>query len=220
MELPFTKAEFFEVLRSYNEMLGPWVLGLIAAGPFVLWACQRQERSCRRAALGVLAFFAALNGAAYHWMFFTRINQAAWLFGGLFVAQAALLLLAAWRCPDVASAPPAISRVAGWPIALYGLVIYGTIGFLCRGAEFVPQFGAAPCPTIIFMLGVILLLRQPVPWWLLPIPIIWVVIGGSAAVLLGVPEDYGLIVAGALALPMFLLASGKAKASRPLKPSL
>ncbi len=36
--------------------------------------------------------------------------------------------------------------------------------------------------------------------WLLIIPAVWSVIGGSAAVLLSVPQDYGLIAAGLIAL--------------------
>jgi hypothetical protein len=70
----------------------------------------------------------------------------------------------------------------------------------------VPTF-ALPCPTTIFTAGV-LLLASP-PWRPLAIvPIMWSVIGGSAAFLLGVRADYALPVAGA-SLALFALQKPK-----------
>jgi hypothetical protein len=57
-----------------------------------------------------------------------------------------------------------------------------------------PVFGVAPCPTTIFTIGVLVMGNWPVVRWLLLIPGIWSVIGASAAFLLGVPQDSGLIV--------------------------
>ena len=60
------------------------------------------------------------------------------------------------------------------------------------------MFGVAPCPTVIFTLA--LLLLSNARWRLVFIPLLWSAVGGSAAVLLAVPQDYGLILAGALLL--------------------
>jgi hypothetical protein len=59
-------------------------------------------------------------------------------------------------------------------------------------------FGVAPCPTTIFTFGILMLAAGPLPLWLAAIPVIWAGIGGTAAVLLNVPEDLGLLVAGVL----------------------
>jgi hypothetical protein len=59
----------------------------------------------------------------------------------------------------------------------------------------------------IFTFGVLLLASPPVPWWLLAIPALWAVVGGSAAVLLAVPQDWMLLVGGLAATAM--LALGK-----------
>ena len=61
-----------------------------------------------------------------------------------------------------------------------------------------PMFGVAPCPTTIFTAGVLLITGWRVSRWLLIIPVIWSVIGGSAAILLSVPQDTGLIATGVL----------------------
>jgi Family of unknown function (DUF6064) len=66
----------------------------------------------------------------------------------------------------------------------------------------IPTFGL-PCPTTIFTAG-LLLLAAPHSRTLAIVPIVWSVVGGSAAFLLGVSADYALPVAGA-ALAMFEL---------------
>lgn len=59
-----------------------------------------------------------------------------------------------------------------------------------------PMFGITPCPVTIFTFGLFLLTTQPIPRRLLVIPVIWSVIGGSAAFLLAIPQDWPLLVSG------------------------
>ncbi len=54
-----------------------------------------------------------------------------------------------------------------------------------------PTFGV-PCPTTIFSAGVLLTCRR-LPLLVTLIPLVWSLIGGSAAVLLGVAADYVLL---------------------------
>lgn len=80
-------------------------------------------------------------------------------------------------------------------LIVYAMVIYSVVGSLVgRGWPRLPMFGVAPCPTTIFTLGVLMLARQVAPLWLAAIPIAWALIGSSAAMLLGVWEDLGLLV--------------------------
>jgi hypothetical protein len=60
-----------------------------------------------------------------------------------------------------------------------------------------PTFGV-PCPTDILTIGALLTARMRVPVALAIVPVIWGVIGGSAAMLLTVPTDYVLLGAGVL----------------------
>jgi len=55
-----------------------------------------------------------------------------------------------------------------------------------------------PCPTDILTIGALLTSRRRVPAAVAVIPIVWGMIGGSAAVLLAVPTDYVLLGAGGL----------------------
>ena len=89
------------------------------------------------------------------------------------------------------------------------------------------MFGVTPCPVTIFTLGMFLLTTSPVPKGLLVIPFIWSLIGGSAAILLHVPQDWVLLASGFIteAVAVFLrpkdhvkleTAQGVAIHSRPL----
>lgn len=90
MGLPFTSDQFFGVFASYNRAFVVVVVALWLASlgtlAFVLRDPARRSRTLSLL-LGVLW---AWNAVAYHALFFTRINPAAWLFAALFVVQAVL----------------------------------------------------------------------------------------------------------------------------------
>lgn len=200
--LPFTADQFFAVLAAYNGALGPVVLvlcqalGLAAAGLALVpraWA--------GRALAGILAAFWGLMGAGYHWGFFTPINPAAWGFGAAFLAEAVLL---AWLGAVRGRLTPGPLRgprgAAAALLAVYALAAYPAAVLVLHPYPESPLFGAAPCPTTIFTLAVLIHAGRPVFWRLAAIPLLWSAIGGSAAWLLGVVPDYGLLAAGLVAL--------------------
>jgi hypothetical protein len=57
----------------------------------------------------------------------------------------------------------------------------------------------------IFTFGMLLLTTSAVPRWLLVIPVIWSLIGGSAAILLHVPQDWLLLLSGLIAVPLIVV---------------
>jgi len=57
-----------------------------------------------------------------------------------------------------------------------------------------PAFGLTPCPVTMTTVGVLLLASSPVPHRLYVIPIIWAIVGGSAAGLLRMPQDWVLLL--------------------------
>ena len=94
---------------------------------------------------------------------------------------------------------------------LYALLLYPALGALAGHAwPAVPAFGVAPCPTTIFTIGLLVLAPWRVARWLIVLPVLWSAAGGSAALLLGVPQDYGLIAAGLAALAVALGRWGRA----------
>jgi hypothetical protein len=201
--LPFTHEQFLAVFAGYNDAV--WPMQVVA---YVLGAAMCVAIASRTAVapLFVACGLAAMwmwTGIAYHWLFFLRVNAAAAVFGAAFVAQAILLLIAAVRRPfEFFTTGQRVRAVAGWGLIAYAALLYPAIGVLV-GLRFpaAPVFGVTPCPLTIFSFGVLLLARR-VPWWLLPIPVVWSVIGTSAAWQLAMPQDWMLPLAAMAALPM------------------
>ena len=80
----------------------------------------------------------------------------------------------------------------------YALVIYPLIGYaLGRTFPASPTFGT-PCQTTIFTFGLLLWADKKVPLRLLIIPVLWSILGTSAALSFGIKEDFGLLVAATM----------------------
>lgn len=206
MNLPFTIEQFLEVFVRYNTLIWPIQIGLYALALVGIWLLFSRKPVASRWIILLLAGLWAWTGVVYQWISFTAINPAAYLFGLFFVIQAGLFLWAGFgrdslRFGDV-SRPRTL--VAAMLIG-YALVVYPLLG-LAFGHVYPasPTFGA-PCPTTIFTFGMFFLLREPFPRYILVIPLAWAAVGGSAALILGVPEDYGLVVAGLAGLVLALL---------------
>jgi hypothetical protein len=74
---------------------------------------------------------------------------------------------------------------AGSSFHAYALLAYPAIGlWLGHAYPALPLFGVTPCPVTIFTFGCLLFSNTPVPWSVFAIPVLWSLIGGSAAFLL------------------------------------
>jgi Family of unknown function (DUF6064) len=145
-----------------------------------------------------LAFMWAWTGAIYHWHFFSTINRIALAFGIAFIAQGAIYLVVGTlqhrlRFGYISGLRP----VVGLALIIYAGMIYPVIGIgFGHAYPNIPLFGVTPCPVTIFTFGVFLLLRSPMKWWVIALPVLWSLIGGTAAFLLDVPQDWLLLVSG------------------------
>ena len=201
MQLPFTKEQFFDLLAVYNVGLWPALLALWIASVLVSVLLLSLRRPSDRWISALLAAPWAWSALASHVGFFTRINQAAREFAALFLLQSAVFFWAGVVHGRLSFAP---WRNAWAPVA-WGLVAYSLVYPAINAAQHlsvvrIPTFGV-PCPTMIFTAGM-LMLATPRSWRLSLVPVIWSLIGGSAAFLLGVHADYALPLAG-IALTIF-----------------
>ena len=184
----------FVMLAFFRASITSWVLAMMVVVPVL-------GRN-RLIALGLAAMW-GWTGIVYQWGYFAAINKAAPVFAALFVLQAALFLYFGVITEGVKFRASRGPRAwVGWALIAYAAVLYPLIGFrLGHSFEEVPMFGITPCPVTIFTLG-LLLLAAPMPRGLLAIPFLWSLVGGSAAFLLGVPQDWVLLLAGIVALWM------------------
>ena len=144
----------------------------------------------------VLAVQWAWAAIAYHAALFSRINAAAWLFAGLFLLEAVLLM---WLGVAPArlrfSHGHAMQQRVGYALIAYGL-LYPFI-VLADGHAYprAPTFGV-PCPTTVVTVGFLMLASRPVSPIVTLVPLLWTVVAGSAAFALGMHADLALLVAG------------------------
>ena len=144
----------------------------------------------------LLSFLWLWMGIVYHIIFFTIINRAAYLFGGLFVIQGVLFLVfGVFQDRFSFSFRKDKHGIAGMILIVFSLIVYPVLGyFLDHIYPFSPTFGL-PCPTTIFTFGLLLLNIKKCSIIILIIPFVWSVIGFMAAFQFGILEDTGLIVA-------------------------
>lgn len=211
--LPFTHAQFLEVFARYNAAVWPSQVVVHGVAAAMLASLVAGARARGRIIAAGLALMWLWTGIAYHWLQFSTINKAAWAFGGLFVVQGLLFVVAAARGTlRFGAAAPIASRVLGWGLIAYAMVLYPLVGeVLGPGYPRTPMFGITPCPVTLFTFGLLLLGDAPVSRWLLVVPATWSLVGGSAAFLLQVPQDWPLLLSGA---SVFLIAR------RPRAPAL
>lgn len=204
--LPFTVEQFLAMFVSYNEAIWPaHILAYVAGGLAFALVFRRHERSDRMIA-GILAAMWAWTGLAYHLTFFTVINKTAYGFGALFVIQAAAFAyVGAHQGRINFGFNPDPGAWIGIAFVFYAAIAYPLLG-LAMGHPFaeLPMFGVTPCPVTIFTFGMLLLTRQPFPRLLLVGPVLWSLVGGSAAMLLRVPQDWLLLLSGAVAVTLLI----------------
>lgn len=210
---PFTSDEFLRVFVIYNAAIWPaqvvgYLLGLMAVG-----AVFSRGALATRLAFTALAGMWLWNGLVYHLLFFSVINPAAIVFAGLFALQGVVLLASAASPAAVRFELRSDTRTAFGLAALgYALAVYPLLGILAgHGLMAGPAFAVTPCPTTIFTIGLLLLARGKWLRWISAIPILWSLVGLAAVLQLGILEDAGLPVSGALLLIfLFTPATGSA----------
>lgn len=210
--LPFTPDQFLSVFVTYNNAIWPIEIGAYLLGGIAVALLFRKPPSGDRVIAGVLAAMWLWTAIAYHALFFADINKAAYFFAALFVIQGGYLFYeGCYRGRiqfTVGSGPLAWLGLA---FAAYAAILYPLIGMM-TGHPYpaMPMFGVTPCPVTIFTFGMLLATVPPLSRWLLVIPFVWSLIGGSAAILLHVPQDWFLLVSGLIAVPMIAFRSGLA----------
>jgi len=202
MRLPFTHQQFLDVFGAFNTAWWPAGLALWLLSALAVVALAR-GRVPPRLLFALLALHWAWSGAAYHLGYFATINPVARVFGALFLVQAALFLwVGVSRQPPPFTWGRAPRQWLSVALAVYALAY--PLLVLANGLRWprMPVSGV-PCPTTLFTIGLLLALEPRRHRELAAIPILWALVGGSAAVVLGMVPDLALF-AGAICLVTYV----------------
>jgi len=214
MHLPFTVEQFFGVFRLYNNAVWPaQVLLLVLAVLAVIFIALRRPWS-GVAVSAILALLWLWVGVAYHLAFFARINPVAFGFGAISIVGG---LLFVWqgvvRRHLEFSFAKSVRTGLGVSVLAFALVAYPVWATqVGHGYPELPTFGL-PCPTTIFTIGVLALASGAGLRTVLTVPILWSLVGSQAAFLLDVKPDLGLLVAGVVAMGLFIWPGSAQKSS-------
>ena len=210
--ISFSQEVFLALFAQYNQAVWPAQLVAYLLGIATLLLLFRPSRWATRLIGIILAAFWLWNAIAYHWLTFTPINFAAPVFAIFFVIASILFL---WSFVVRAASRFVFRRdIFGWTglaIIVFAMAGYPLVAALV-GHRWpnTAMFGIAPCQTVIFTLGLLLMAEPRVPWSSLVIPLLWTVVGGSAAWFLAVPEDFSLPLAGIMVLGLVTLKNRRA----------
>jgi hypothetical protein len=217
MKTPFTAEQFFEVFRNYNESVFPLQLLFYLGSAFIIIETLKPTAKSNKIISGILGIFWLWMGVVYHLIYFSSINKAAYMFGALFILQGILFIAFGVLSNKLSfKFQSGVYSITGLILMAFALVVYPILGYvLGHRYPSSPSFGL-PCPTTIFTFGVLLLTDKKIPATILPIPLIWSLIGFTAAFQFGVLEDLGLLIAGLLTTSMLFIRNRKAKETLPL----
>ncbi len=210
MNLPFTSEQFFNVMKNYNLDVWPMQVLLNIFALAAVFLTIKRVRLSDKIVSSILSFLWLWIGLVYHLIYFTSINKAAYVFGIFFIIQAILFFVSGVVKDGLSfQFKSDVYGITGAIFILYALLIYPVLGAMF-GHTYPsnPTFGL-PCPTTLFTFGVLLWSIKKVQIYIVIIPLLWSVLGFSAALNLGVKEDLGLVIAGVLGFIMIFVKNKK-----------
>jgi Family of unknown function (DUF6064) len=215
--LPFTQQQFLDVFSNYNEAIWPSQILAYALGGMAIILLFWQPVGSSRAIAVVLSAMWVWTGVLYHGVWFSQINKSAYLFAILFLVEGGALFFAgAYRNQMRFGIRRDAIACVGAAFVGYAAIVYPLVG-IATGHHYpaAPTFGVTPCPVTIFTFGMLLLTNGPVPRRLLVIPFLWSLVGGSAAILLAVPQDWLLLLSGFVTVPLVLIRDRQTTKTSP-----
>ena len=212
MKLPFSLADFLNVFKDYNQSIFPLQVVFYFAAFSCVYLLFTKYKNTTKIISIVLSFFWLWMGIVYHIIFFSAINKAAYIFGGFFILQGMMFAGCGLIRKKLSfEYTKSMAKNVGILLIAYALIIYPVLGtFLGHAYPYSPTFGL-PCPTTIFTFGILLFTNKIMPWHLLITPLLWSVIGFTAAINLTIYEDTGLLVAGVTGFILLIAGNKKFK---------
>jgi hypothetical protein len=199
---PFSRMRFLDAYARYNEAIWPAQIVALLLGLLIVALLVTGSRTFVRLASWALSLMWVWTGIVCHWLYFAAINKMAILFCVAFVFQGLLFAFVGQRAaklhqPLKFDAP----TILGVTYVGYSLIAYPLIS-LSKGVGMsqIPAFGVTPNMLALFTIGILLMADRLFPRSLWYIPVLWTLVGGTTAFLLGMPQDWFLLASGPLAL--------------------
>lgn len=205
MELP-TLEQFFNVVKVYNLTIWPMQVVAYILGVLALILAIKKTKYSSRIISAILVFFWLWVGFIFSRIYFIKVFNMAGIYVVLLIIQGIIFLIFGVFRPNISFRfKPNVYSIIGIFFIIYAMICYPAIEYILgRGYPKILPFGLVPCPTIIFTFGLFLWTDKKLPKFILIIPLI-LAISGFLAIVLGIWEDIGLIIAGILGTIMIVI---------------
>jgi hypothetical protein len=201
--LLFSPRVYYRLIESHNSALWPLpivFLAVAAAGLILAW-----RGRFGRAILLSLGLVWLFVGWSFLWSRYAAINWTASYAAPAFALEGLMLLgVAALRSP--ARPPSGLWRALGAALAATAILYPLAAPLAGRSLEAAEFVGATPDPTALATLGLLAILRPPLPPLLALIPALWCAYSGMTLWTMDAPE--AAIVLPAAAIGLSLAAAG------------
>lgn len=210
--LLFSPRVYWRLFELHNAALWPAQFAAAALLAVLVWLAAARPAGHARLITAVLAVAWAFTGWAFVWTRYATINWAAEYLAPLFALEALFLTLAA-VFGGLRGGRLGIAAGAGFllvAIAAAQPLLAPASGRAWASAE---VFAIAPDPTAIATLGLLLTLRGPMAWVLVPIPLLWCALSALTLWTMAEPVAAALPLAACLltlaALAIRTIAAGR-----------
>jgi len=200
--LLFAPRTYFRLFELYNAAIWPAQFLALALGAAVLVLLRRGGGAQGRAIAAILAAAWLWSGIGFHALRYATINWGAVYFAWLFGLEAALFFrLALSRRAAFAWPSDGAGRI-GLAVFLFAFLVEPLIGptLLGRNWRGVELFAAAPDPTAVGTLGILLLARVRRRWLLMAAPVLWAALTGVSLLAMEARDWWIAPAAAAVAL--------------------
>ncbi len=203
--LLFSPRVYWRLFELHNAALWPAQAAAVALLAVLVWLAAVQRPVHTRLVAAGLAIAWAFTGWPFVWTRYATINWAAEYLAPLFAIEALLLVLAA-GFGGLRAGRAGKASVASWILIAIAAAMPLASPAFGRGWASAEVFAIAPDPTAIATLGLLLTLRGPMVWALVPIPLLWCALSALTLWTMGEPAAAWLPLAACLLTLAALLA--------------
>jgi hypothetical protein len=220
MSLGPSLAELMSGFERYNQAIWPMQVIAYLLGIAALVLAVAGTKYSSRAVAAILSFYYLWIGIIFCLIFWRPDYAFASFLGVVFTIQAILFFVAGVLKTDLSFGFEAdVYSGTGILFAAYAMLGFPLVASLIgHGYPWSPPFGLVPCPTTMFVFGMLLLTNKKVPKYVLVIPAGWA-LSAFVPAFNGLLEDIGLIIGGLLATAMIVCRDGRAAAIERLQAS-
>lgn len=130
MDIPFTIEEFLDVFYAYNLAIQPVQIVAYLLGIMAIASVIKRGSYSDKIIAGILAIFWAWMGIVYHIGYFSAVNKAVYVFGGLYILQSALFIYAGVIRQNLSfKLTWSLSSAAGAAFIGYAMIIYPALNY-------------------------------------------------------------------------------------------